>query len=99
VGAGHQGFQHRPAGHTKHVGGHAGELDPSVLQDLVQPLDLPGALLDLGLAVAGEIAQLADWAGRHEAGADQPMLDQLGDPGRIGHIGLPPRDVVEVGRI
>jgi hypothetical protein len=33
VGAGHQGFQHRPAGHTQNVSGHARQLDPGVLQD------------------------------------------------------------------
>src|SRR5829696_9991593 len=74
-------------------------LIPASSQDLVQPLDLPGAFLDLGLAVAGQLAQLPDRAGRHEAGPDQPVLDQLGDPGRVGHIGLPPRDVVQVGRV
>jgi hypothetical protein len=74
-------------------------LIPASSQDLVQPLDLPAALLDLGLAVAGQLAQLPDRAGRHEAGADQPVLAQLGDPGRVSHIGLTPRDVVQVGRI
>ena len=59
----------------------------------------PGRVLDLGLAVAGQLAQLPDRPGRHEAGADQPVLDQLGDPGRVGHVGLPPRDVVQVGRV
>jgi hypothetical protein len=44
--------------------------------------------LDLGLAVAGQLAQLADRLGRHKAWADQPVLDQLGDPGRIGDVGL-----------
>jgi len=47
--------------------------------------------LDLGLAIAGQLAQLLDRVGWHEAGADQPVLDQLGDPGRrIGHIRLRP---------
>src|SRR6266508_5276851 len=59
---------------------------PGVLQHLVQPLDLPAALLDLGLAVAGQLAQLPDRPGRHEAGADQAMLDQLTDPGRVGRV-------------
>jgi hypothetical protein len=67
---------------------------PGVLQHLVQPLDLPTAFLDLGLAVAGKLAQLPDRAGRHEAGPDQAVLDQLGDPGGISHVGHPPRDVV-----
>jgi hypothetical protein len=72
---------------------------PGVLEDLVQPLDLPAAFLDLGLAIAGQLAQLPDRAERDEARADQPVLDQLGDPGGIGHIGLPPRHMVQVGRI
>jgi hypothetical protein len=67
---------------------------PGVLQDLVQPLDLSAAFLDLGLAVAGQLAQLPDRAGWHEAGPDQPVLDQLGDPGRIGHVGLAAGHVV-----
>jgi hypothetical protein len=69
-------------------------LIPASSQDLVQPLDLPTAFLDLGLAVAGQLAQLPDRAGWHKARADQAVLDQLGDPGRVGHIGLTPRDVV-----
>jgi hypothetical protein len=35
VDAGHQGFQHRPAGHTQNVSGHTRQLDPGVLQHLV----------------------------------------------------------------
>src|SRR5215217_4614315 len=74
-------------------------LIPASCRTLTRPLDLPAALLDLGLGVAGQLAQLPDRAGRHKAGTDQTMLDQLGDPGRIGHIGLPPSDVVQVGRV
>jgi hypothetical protein len=60
---------------------------PGILQHLVQPLGLAGALIDQCLAVAGQLPQLPDRAGRHEARADQTMPDQLGDPGRVGHIG------------
>jgi len=99
VRPGDQGFQHRPARDPDDVGGHAGELDPGVLEHLVQPLDLPAAFLDLGLAVAGQVAQLPDRAGRHERGTDQPVLDQLGDPGGIGHIGLAAGHVVHMGGV
>jgi hypothetical protein len=84
----HQCLQHRPARDSQHVGGHTAQLDPGVLQHLVQPLGLTGALIDQRLAVAGQVAQLPDRSGWHEAGADQAALDQLGDPGRIRHIGL-----------
>jgi hypothetical protein len=94
--AGDQGLQHRPAGDTQDVGGHTRQLDAGVLQQLLQPLGLAGAFLDHGLAVAGEVAQLPDRAGRHEAGADQAVLDQLADPGRIRHISLAAGDVAEV---
>jgi hypothetical protein len=95
MGAGHQGFQHRPARDPDDVGGHTRQLDPGVLQHLVEALGLPAAFMDLGLAIPGEIAQLPDRPGWHEAGADQAVLDQLGDPGRIGHIGLAAGHVVQ----
>jgi len=53
---GHQRLQHRPARDPQDVGGHAGQLDPGVLQHLLQPLHLTGALVDDRLAVAGEVA-------------------------------------------
>ena len=59
AGAGDQRLKHVSAGAAKDVAGHAGQLDPGVLQDLVQPLAFPGALLDLGLGVAGQVVQLA----------------------------------------
>src|SRR5215207_3231249 len=40
------------------------------------------------LAVAGEIPQLPDGRRRHEAAPQQPMLQQLRQPGGIGHVGL-----------
>jgi hypothetical protein len=50
-----QGGQHRPARDPNHVGGHRVQLDPGVLQGLLDPLDLGGVGLDQALAVAGEI--------------------------------------------
>ncbi len=49
-----------------------------------------------GAAVPGEIAQLADGRRWDEARADQPVLDRLGDPRRITHVGLAAGDVVQV---
>jgi hypothetical protein len=64
--------EHRPAGLAEDVARDAIELDAGVLQGLMQPVGLPLALLDLGLAIAGEVAQLSDRLGRHEARPQQP---------------------------
>jgi hypothetical protein len=44
--------------------------------------------LDQPLAVADKIPQLADGRRRHEAAPQQPMLQQLRQPGRVTDIGL-----------
>ena len=72
-------------------GGDRGQLDPGVLEHLLQPLDL-GALLDLGLAIPGQVPQLTDLARRHEALAQQAVLKQLAQPRRVADIGLSPGD-------
>jgi hypothetical protein len=79
----HQRLQHGPPGDPEEIGGHRGEIHPRVLQDLVEALGLPDPLLDLGLAVAGEVAELPDGLGRDERGADQPVLHELGDPAGV----------------
>ena len=99
VGSRDQRVQHRPAGHAQHVAGDRAQLDPGVLQDLLQPLGFPGSLLDQRLAVAGQIAQLPDRLGSHERGSDQAVLDQLADPHRVGHVGLAPGHVAQVGGV
>jgi len=38
-----EGRQHRPAGDTHDVGRYRGQLDPTVFQDLLDPLHLPPA--------------------------------------------------------
>jgi len=86
--AGDQGRQHRPAGDAQDVTGDRVQLDAGVLQGLLDPLALGAVGLDEPLAVAGEIPQLADRLGRHEAAPQQAMLQQLAQPGRIADIGL-----------
>ncbi len=44
--------------------------------------------LDEPLAIAGQVTQLADGGGWHEAAAEQSVLEELGEPGRVGHVGL-----------
>src|SRR6266498_3930593 len=51
-------------------------------------LDLGGVGLDEPLAVAGQIPQLPDDRGRHEAAAQQSVLQQLAQPRRVADVGL-----------
>ena len=94
-----EGGEHGPARHPQDVAGHRRQLDARVLEHLLQALGLAGALLDDHLAVASQVAQLADRAWWHEAGADQAVLDQLADPGRVADVGLAAGDVAQVVRV
>jgi hypothetical protein len=75
------------------------ELDPGVLEGLLDALDLTAALLDLGLAVADQVAQLALRARRHEAGLDQPVLDQLAAPLGVLDVALAAGDVANMASV
>jgi hypothetical protein len=50
-------------------------LEPRALEDLVQPVGLPLALLDLHLAVARQIAERPDRLRQHEARLEQARLE------------------------
>jgi hypothetical protein len=93
-----KGLQHRPPGLGQQRRGDAGEFDPGVLHHLLQPLHYPGAFLDQGAAVAGQIAQRPDRWRWHETGPDQAVLDHLRDPRRVGHVGLAAGHVVHARR-
>jgi hypothetical protein len=67
--AGDQGLEDRPARDAQDVSGDRVQLDASVLQGLLDPLALGAVGLDEPLAVAGQIAQLADRRRGHEAAA------------------------------
>jgi hypothetical protein len=57
------------------------------------------ALLDLRLAIAGEVAQLADRLGRHEVGLQQPRFGQLAQPHGVRDVGLASGDLLDVSRV
>ena len=97
--AGDERFEHLPGRHPEDVGDHRVQLDPGVLEQLLDPLGLPGAFLDQLLAVAGQVAQLGDHRWRHEAGPQQPALAQLGQPLRVADIGLAARQVLHRVRV
>jgi len=83
-----QGGEHRPTRHAQHVSGDRVQLDAGVLQGLLDPLALGGMGLDQPLAIAGQIPQLPDRGRGHKAPPQQPMLQQLRQPGSVADIGL-----------
>jgi hypothetical protein len=54
----------------------------------VDALAFGGVGLDEPLAVAGQVPQLPDRRWRYEAAAQQPVLQQLAQPGRVANVGL-----------
>lgn len=66
---------------------------------LCRRLGLAGALLDLGLAVAGQVTQGADRLGRDEARPQKPRLGELADPGSVGDIRLAAGDRLDVAGV
>ena len=73
--------------------------DVGVLEDLVQPVGLAWAVLDLGLAITRQVAERADRFGRHEARTQQPRLGQLRKPRRVRDVRLAPGDLLDVTRV
>ena len=74
-------------------------LDAGVLQHLGQPLPLAGALPGELLAVPGPLPQRRDLRVRDEAGPQQPVLMQLGDPLAVRDIAFAAWDVAHVRRV
>src|SRR5215204_2677824 len=95
-GALDEGIEHRPARDPEHASGHTRELYPGILQDLIQTLDLPGALFDQRLAVTGKVPELPDLFGGHEAGVYKSVLHELANPLGVLNVGLPTGDILEV---
>jgi hypothetical protein len=88
-----QRLQHGPAGDAEDVGGHRPKLDQGVLQQLLQPLLVAGALLGQVGAQPGVVPQPADLGGGTNEGRSMPRsfslhnhtassLSVLGRPGR-----------------
>jgi len=65
----------------------------------VEPVHLSRALFDQQFPVRGEVAEVANGFGRDEAAAQQAVLEDLGDPTAVLHIGLAPRDVLVLRQI
>ncbi len=98
-GAVDQRVEHRATGDPENVRGDAVQLDPGVLQRLMQTVGLPLALLDLGLAIPGEVPQRTDRLRRHEARSQQPSLRELAQPFGVLNIGLSTQNLLYVSSI
>lgn len=89
-------LDHVPPRHRQDPRRHRRQLDPRVLEDLLQALRLGRPHVDLRLASSGEVAKLTDRRRGHEASTDHPVGDHVGQPLGIGHVGLAPGDVLDV---
>ena len=93
---GDERVDHRPCRFGQHRRRHRRQLDPGVFEDLLDPLRFASAVLDQPLAIAGQVPQLTDLRRRHETRPQQPALQQLGQPRRVGHVGLAARQLVHI---
>jgi hypothetical protein len=64
------------------------QLDIHRLQQTADPIDHTVAVALHLHPHARQVPQLANRSGRHEAAAQQPVLQKLGDPPRIDAVGL-----------
>ena len=55
-----------------------------------------GTVADQARPLPGQVAQLADRRRRDEAGPQQAVLEQLGDPLGVLDVGLAARDLLDV---
>ncbi len=65
-----QGLKHVPPAFAQHIGRHRGQFQVGCLQHLLQPVGFLRSFLDQGLAVAGQLSQLANGLRGNEAGGE-----------------------------
>lgn len=88
--------EHVGSGNAEQVRCHRGELDTGDLEMLFDTILLAGSGLDEGSTIAGELSELAELSIRYEAGLDQTMTKQFGQPLGVGFVGLSSRHVHDV---
>lgn len=82
-----------------YVGHDRRQLDIGVLEHRLEAVGQARALLDQVRAIARQVAQVALRRRGDEAAADQPVAQQVGNPLRVFHLRLPPRDGLNVVRV
>ena len=91
-----EGSEQRPGRDARDIGGDTGEFDVGSLQHLLQPVDHVGSLDHEVGALASEIPQVSLRTRGDEGGFDEPMAQQIGQPGGVLGIGLVAGDVLVV---
>ena len=91
-----QRLDHRPSQLRRDRRGNRVDLDPGVLQHVPEPGDLADPLLGDLRPVADHVPHRLDLSRGDEAARQQPALQQLRQPLRIGQVGLAPRHVLHV---
>ena len=89
----------RPAARAQDVGDHARQLHVRVFECLLQPLRVPRDLSDELLARPRQVAQFLNRGRRHEAALNQPVGQQVGDPGRVLLVALAARNIPDTPRV
>ena len=72
---------------------------PGPLERLLEPVHFRAALVEQRRAVPGEFPQLALGPVRHEAGPQQSVPQQVGQPLAVLHVRLPPRHLLDMLRV
>src|SRR5262249_38009548 len=94
-----QGRQHASTCGPKEIGDYTAEFEVGILEELVHSVLALAACLHQGDACASHISQGANVWRWHKAGPDEPMGQQLGDPGCIPFIRLFARAAAHLMRV
>ena len=86
--AGDQGADDGAAGLTHNLGQHRAELQVGVLQRLLDALGVAGLLAHELLAGAQQGAHVLGRRLGHKARPHQAVCQEIGQPSRVGHIGV-----------
>lgn len=96
---GHERLEHGLARNADNVGGHRGELDAGIFEQLLQALDLLGPFGRDDGPHPGQRAQFTDGRWRHERGPYEPVGSQIGQPSSVADIFSELKNCKEIVRI
>ena len=97
--AGDQRFDHPTTGQADDVGNHRVEFDVGVFQRLLDALDVTAPLPHELLAGSQQVAHLLRRLVGNETRSDQPVRQQVGQPGGIVDVGFAAGHILDVCRV